>query len=392
VFICVRSVAERLICVSRSPLFLLAVAGVVSAEEPAIRLVEQDGRPVAFEAVHVPEQAAASLTKVDSEELGKALAVYVGRTATEGQPAIVGKHELSADTLRFTPSFPLKAGLDYRIELNLPASGGNDPLRLEKIVSLPAAPRPAAAQVTKIYPTAATLPENQLRFYLHFSAPMRRGEAYEHLQLLAEDGKPVHAPFLELGEELWDPSATRLTLLIDPGRIKKGLTPREEHGPVLTAGGKYQLVVTKGWRDASGQVLAEDFTKTFTAGPAIERVIDEKTWKVGPPRPGSRAPLVVRFPYPLDHALLGRTITVESAAGQRLDGEVTVGPEEKSWEFRPDQPWNAGAYDLVIDTVLEDQAGNRVGRPFEVDQFTHFDKSSAPEFVRLPFKIVPGRE
>jgi hypothetical protein len=372
--------------------FLLTVAVVVSADEPAIRLVEQNGKSVAFEAAHLPENAAANLAKSEGESLANALRVFVGRAATEGQPAIVGKLEFSGDTLRFTPSFPLKAGLDYRIELNLPASGGNDPLRLDKVVSLPAAPRPAAAQVTKIYPTAATLPENQLRFYLHFSAPMRRGEAYEHLQLLAEDGKPVHAPFLELGEELWDPSATRLTLLIDPGRIKKGLTPREEHGPVLTAGGKYQLVVTKGWRDASGQVLAADFAKPFTVGPAIERVIDEKTWKVGPPRSGSRSPLVVRFPYPLDHALLGRTITVESAAGTHIDGEVTVGPEEKSWEFRPDQPWAAGTYELVIDTVLEDQAGNRVGRPFEVDQFTHFDKSSAPEFVRLPFKIMPGRE
>ncbi len=381
-------------CFIVSGLFVAAsfAASHVAAAEPMLRIVEEAGLPVAFEAAHLPAKAAASLAKSDSEALGNALRVYVGRAATEGQPAIAGRHELAGDALRFTPSFPLKAGLDYRIEFNLPASGGNNRLRLEKVISLPAAPRPAAAKVTTIYPTAATLPENQLRFYLHFSAPMRRGEAYEHLQLLGEDGKPVHAPFLELGEELWDPSATRLTLLIDPGRIKKGLTPREEHGPVLTAGGIYKLVVAKGWRDASGQVLAEDFTKTFTAGPAIERVIDQQTWKVGPPRSGSRSPLVVRFPYPLDHALLGRTITVESAAGQRLDGEVTVGPEEKSWEFRPDQPWAAGAYDLVVDTVLEDQAGNRVGRPFEVDQFTHFDKSSAPEFVRLPFKIVPGRE
>jgi hypothetical protein len=371
----------------------VAMAEFTQSAEPALRLVSEDGKPIAFEAAHLSEKAVASLASAGSAELDSALRVYVGREAMEGQPAIVGKQEFAGDTLRFTPSFPLKAGLDYRVELNLPASGsGNKPLRLEQVVSLPAAPRPAAAKVTTIYPTAATLPENQLRFYLHFSAPMRRGEAYDHLRLLTEDGQPVHAPFLELGEELWDPSATRLTLLIDPGRIKKGLTPREEHGPVLTAGGRYMLVVTKGWRDASGQQLAADFTKSFTAGPAIEQVINEKSWKTAPPQAGSRKPLVVRFPYSLDHALLGRTITVESAAETRLDGKVTVGPEEKSWEFQPDQPWATGTYNLVIDTVLEDQAGNRVGRPFEVDQFTEFDMSSAPEFVRLEFKIGAIRE
>lgn len=375
---------------------VIAAAGAVShlaAAEPVLRLVAEVGQPIAFEAAHLPEQAAASLAKSGSEALEQALRVYVGREAIEGQPTIVGQHELAGDALRFTPRFPLKAGLDYRLELKLPKlAEDREAIQLHQVVSLPAAPRPAAAKVTTIYPTAATLPENQLRFYLHFSAPMRRGEAYEHLRLLGDDGQPVHAPFLELGEELWDPSATRLTLLIDPGRIKKGLTPREEHGPVLAEGGTYKLVVRKGWRDASGQRLADDFTKTFVAGPAVERVIDEKSWKIAPPPAGSREPLVVRFPYPLDHALLGRTIAIESAGGKSVDGEVTVGREEKSWEFRPDRPWAAGEYDLVIDTVLEDQAGNRVGRPFEVDQFTEFDKSSAPELARVKFKIASGRE
>ena len=78
-------------------------------------------------------------------------------------------------------------------------------------------------RVVAVYPSSATLPENQLRFYLHFSAPMSRGEVYQHLQLLDQDGKPIVLPFLEIGEELWDTTGQRLTLLIDPGRIKRGL-------------------------------------------------------------------------------------------------------------------------------------------------------------------------
>jgi hypothetical protein len=55
-----------------------------------------------------------------------------------------------------------------------------------------------------------------------------RGEAYEHIKLLDAKGKPLEEVFLELGEELWDPEMKRFTLLFHPGRVKKGLVPREE--------------------------------------------------------------------------------------------------------------------------------------------------------------------
>ena len=52
-------------------------------------------------------------------------------------------------------------------------------------------------------------------------------------------------PFLELDEELWSPDGTRFTLIFDPGRIKRGLKPREEVGPVLEAGKSYSLVIDR---------------------------------------------------------------------------------------------------------------------------------------------------
>ncbi len=56
------------------------------------------------------------------------------------------------------------------------------------------------------------------------------------MTLLNEKGRKLDVPFLEVGEELWDPTGTRLTLLLDPGRIKRGLKPREDLGPILEAG------------------------------------------------------------------------------------------------------------------------------------------------------------
>ena len=49
------------------------------------------------------------------------------------------------------------------------------------------------------------LPANELKLYIYFSAPMSRGEAWKHIHLLDDAGKPVPLAFLELDQELWDP-------------------------------------------------------------------------------------------------------------------------------------------------------------------------------------------
>ena len=76
----------------------------------------------------------------------------------------------------------------------------------------------------QVYPSADRLPENQLKFYLHFSAPMSQGDCYRHIKLLDARGKAVDLPFLELDQELWDPTGTRFTLFFDPWRIKRAIS------------------------------------------------------------------------------------------------------------------------------------------------------------------------
>ena len=67
--------------------------------------------------------------------------------------------------------------------------------------------------------------------------------------------------YLELDQELWDPSGTRFTLFFDPGRIKRGLKPREELGPALEENKQYALAISREWRDAKGNRLEEAFRK-----------------------------------------------------------------------------------------------------------------------------------
>src|SRR5262249_16285899 len=139
--------------------------------------------------------------------------------------------------------------------------------------SIPKSSASPTTVIQQIYPTANKLPENQFRFYIHFSAPMSRGEAYQHIQLLTAAGKPVEQAFLELNEELWDPEMRRLTLLFHPGRVKKGLQPREELGPILEEGKSYTLVIDSKWTDAKGNPLKESFRKAFKVTAAEEQVV-----------------------------------------------------------------------------------------------------------------------
>jgi hypothetical protein len=97
---------------------------------------------------------------------------------------------------------------------------------------------------------------------------------------------------------------------------------------------------------------------------------------------------VVRFPRPLDHALLERTLTIAGPAGSRVEGKMVIGDEEKRWEFAPGSPWAPGSYELVIDRSLEDPSGNQIGQPFEVDQLEAPVEEKLPtERVRIRFEI-----
>jgi hypothetical protein len=215
---------------------------------------------------------------------------------------------------------------------------------------------------------------------------MSRGEAYERVRLLDAAGQAIELPFLELGEELWDGDLRRFTLFFDPGRIKRGLKPREEVGPVLEEGKRYTLVVDRAWRDAAGRPLAGESRKSFEVGPPDDAPPDPATWKLDPPAAGSRQPLRVEFPESLDRALLGRLLNIERG-GEPVPGEISIADDEMLWQFAPRDAWRAGAHQLVVGTALEDLGGNSIGRPFEVDELKPVTSDVAAEFARIPFEV-----
>ena len=238
----------------------------------------------------------------------------------EELPPVLGAYRIDADIIRFQPRFPLQPGMTYRAEFD-PArlhiltnrltrsevSASDRPRSVAKLsadYSLPQRVARSTTRVISVWPLRELLPENLLRFYVSFSAPMSRGEAYRRTKLIdTSTGKLVDAPFLELDEELWSPDGTRFTLLFDPGRIKRGLRPREEVGPVLEEGKTYSLLIETDWPDAAGNPLVSPFRKNFRAGPPDLTSPDPKNWKISAPSANTREPLTVRFPESLDRAL-----------------------------------------------------------------------------------------
>ncbi len=323
---------------------------------------------------------------LETEQWQKLFPVSVA--AGEGnQPAMLGSYRIEKGIVRFEPRFPLTAGLRYRAVFDLSRLPGRAGAARPLVATfdVPKAKQQPTTVVERVYPTASKLPENQLKFYIHFSAPMSQGEAYKHIRLLDASGKTIEAAFLELGEELWDADGVRFTLLIDPGRIKRGLRPREELGPVLEADKSYTLVIDSGWNDARGNPLKAEYRKEFRTGPEQDKAVDPKAWKIAPPPASSSAALEVRFARPLDHALLNRMLWVTDSRGQKVPGSVKVSAEETCFSFTPDRPWTAGTYQLVVDTSLEDLAGNNLRGPFEVDVLRPIQRHLETVTVSLPF-------
>lgn len=289
-------------------------------------------------------------------------------------PPVMGRYSLKGHTARFTPTFPLQPGRTYIARL---AVAGR-PALTTRLAVPDAAPAPPAT-VQTVYPSAPVWPQNLLRLYIQFSAPMAIGRPGT-LSLVGADGKPMDEPFLPLGFEFWSPDHTRLTVLVDPGRVKQGIVP----GPVLKAGERYTLVLGTDWTDARGAAV-KTFSRPVVIGPAERAAIDLNTWRMTPPKAGSTAPLTLAFDRPMDRALLFTALGVAQADGTRLAGRADAQSDERSWTFTPDKPWRAGDYSLLVQPWIEDPAGNRPGVPFERGP------KAAPPPSRAKLLVLPFR-
>jgi hypothetical protein len=392
---------------------LLLLLGAVGCSAPERReaavsvTVATTGKEHAVDITGVDRLALRKLERLAPNDTlwARMVAVYVERDGAETAapstpasrtPAVIGRYAANAGRLHFTPRFPFASGVAYRVDVDTSAmrrvaDGDLNPTResaaplLVHRFSIPTEIRQRTTRVLAVHPSLPELPSNLLRWYLEFSSPMAPGTALSHVHLMDEAGREVTGAFLALDQELWDPDRRRLTLLFDPGRVKRGIRTNLESGAPLIAGRRYRLIIDDTWIDGAGAALASGYEHAFAVLAADRRSPEPERWRLTVPSAESRADLRVAFGEPLDHALAGRMLSVYDGRGVVIGGSARLADGDSTWTFSPAAAWTAGAYTLHVDAALEDVAGNSIARLFDVDRRA----SSAPPGEGPAVRTVP---
>lgn len=308
---------------------------------------------------------------------------------------IRGTYLILHDAVRFTPRFPFAMNVTYHASFfaNELAANRNEvylPSMDESILNLdftiPSSDQ-TVPELLAIYPSANALPENLLKFHIRFSKSMTVGEAYQKVKLLDADGNEIEKAFLILDQELWDSDMKVLTLLLDPGRIKRGLRPNLEMKPPLHEGKKYSLVVKRGWEDIGGNTTQLDVVKTFACIGADRSSPAVQEFSIIAPT-SLTASVIVQLHENIDYVLLEQALIVKDSSGEVVPGASHVRNNETVIEFVPKNPWSGSNYTIEFNPLIEDLAGNNLNRLFDSD-LNSAKRSERPP-TTLSFQVPSG--
>lgn len=293
--------------------------------------------------------------------------VFVGSRdeCCEGKSPIAGRYSMAGRTVTFVPAFDFIEGQSYTIKVrrnNAPDDATNDAANNDASLfnefTVERSIVKVAPEIVAIYPSGKVIPENTLRFYIHFSTPMKPHVSNDYIKLVDAAGTADTAAFMAFKQELWSEDRKRLTLLMDPGRIKRGVAQNRTLGPALREGSTYSIVVDEGWPTASGADSMPSYESAFTVSKALRTLPDPAQWKIALPNNLTGDPLVIEFERPYDHELLLSGISVLDDNGKPVVGEVTIENNEHTWRFDPHDTWRHSRIQIAINTQLEDVAGN----------------------------------
>jgi hypothetical protein len=235
----------------------------------------------------------------------------------------------------------------------------------------------AEAASVVVHPAGPTVPENLLRMELRFEHPQPLPFDMDRLKLLDARGLELRHALLDVA--LPSPDGRRITVLMDPGRVKMGVGPNREAGRALDAGSTVTLHL------AGATPAEETVIKTWRVTAGLTRPLQPGSWTLTPPRRASRDALVVALQAPISAVGEG-LLAVVDARGRRVQGSASLGGGDAVWRFIPYRPWAPGPYRLVTHPELEDPAGNRQCAAFEARVRT----AARCEGMSLPFKPKPA--
>lgn len=362
-------------------LVLLLLTGSVHSQSPAVPTIRLGDRG-SIEAVDFNPDRLPAFHSFSQDDWRSQFPIYTGSTwPKDDRPHLLGRYEVGPNVIRFLPTFPLAPGMSVIARFQ-PESGP----AAQCVLVVPGSTAPAPT-VIAVYPTS-DVPENLLKLYIHFSQPMRPAGPYDHIYLLDDNGTRVDPPFVEIEPPLWDVDTKRLTLLFEPGRIKRGIRQHTDLGLPLSKDAIFTLVVDTQMRDASGQALGRAHESTFRTVEDDRSSPRTESWQIRVPRAETRHALVLTLDEPLDHALLQSMITIH-LEDQIIDGKIVIAQAETEWRFTPEEAWLEGDYELRTNVLLEDLAGNRIDRLFDVDMMVTEEQTmeNLGEWVTKRFSI-----
>jgi hypothetical protein len=160
----------------------------------------------------------------------------------------------------------------------------------------------------------------------------------------------------------------------------------EEIGPALETGKSYTLKISREWRDANGAPLTADFEKKFKVMAADREPPNPLRWRITAPKAKSRDPLTIAFDEPLDHAIAQRVLRISDAKSAPVAGMVKLDALDRTLTFIPNDRWAAGIHKLIVPTIIEDLAGNNIGKPFDLDT-AEDPRPMTNEVVKVSFTV-----
>ena len=305
-----------------------------------------DCAPVTWEPPRAPERIRVATRTEVALFVDGALVPVAGTTTRRARSTV------------FRPKWPLVPGIRYRLRWTADCEASYD------------VPPPANTQARplQIYPKASRLPENVLRFYVYFSRPMAEGRFTAHVRLThVESGRNLSGVLFDNIYELWSADRKRITLLVDPGRVKTGLGANQRQGRAFVPGQTYALTVLSSWTTIDGHPLSQGLTKTFKATAQDRQPVIPRRWQWKLPAAGTRKPVRIDFLEPVDHVSVGHFLRIQAPDGSLLEGRWRMGLDDRSADWTPAEPWSKPVKDhrIRVHGRFEDIAGNNLNAAFD---------------------------
>ena len=278
-----------------------------SSTPPAIVLTPRRSASSAFLREHLRRCARLDARAVDVGAARHGRVVDAPAAVEASLPPVIGSYTVERDAVVFKPQFGFDPGRRYRVvfDAGQAAERAGCPIQLlMSIVGLPRRNCVPTTVVTGVYPSGDVVPENQLRLYIHFSAPMglKGGIGYVRLARRGWRRGTRSVPSARCGVLEPRPHAVHGVLRSRPPETRhpaeRGDGPFARRRPLATRSScRASGVMRRGCRSrrnsggASRSGRRMNVRSTSTRGGSSRRAR------------GGREPLAVTFPEPLDHGL-----------------------------------------------------------------------------------------